>query len=107
MSRFKLTIDTIDNEILEFPRSMWFDCDKVFQLGLQVIRQFNSSECIVSKKVFLLGYCGRRFGTTVFSTPEDFLSYINSNCQTEECCYLTYGDCYLTFNGEKIVYGVQ
>lgn len=108
MPKFKLSIDTIDNDILEFPRILWFDCSSVVELGLQVIRQYDSNECIVSKKVFLLGYGGHRFGTTVFMTPSDYLNYVNSNCVSAEddCCYVTYQGCYLTFNGKKIVYGM-
>ena len=98
MATFKLQISTIDNNILEFKKGMWFNCDLVVPLGVQVIRMYDKSECIVSKKVYLFGYQGHRYGLEDFSTMDQFIDYRNFHCLS---C-LTYEDCYLTFGGQSL-----
>lgn len=108
--RFKITVNIIDGNILQFPQELWFDCDLVKPADEGVIRQFNSSECIVSRKSFLFTYQGRRFGTGEFSTLQEFITYRNANCVTaadDPCCYLTFGGCFITYNGSNISHGVQ
>lgn len=81
---------------------MWFDCDLVTPLGVSVIRQFNSSECIVSKKVYLFGYGGVRYGIDEgISTMQDFLDYRDMHCIP----YLVYDGCFITVDDKRICYG--
>jgi len=108
--RFKITVNIIDGNVLQFPQTLWFDCDLVKPADEGVIRQFNSSECIVARKSFLFTYQGRRFGTNEVSTLQEFIAYRNSNCVTQDvdnCCYVTFNGCFLTYNGSNITYGVQ
>ncbi len=105
--KFKITVNIIDGNILQFPQTLWFDCDLVKPADEGVIRQFNSSECIVARKSFLFTYMGRRFGTKEVSTLQEFIAYRNSNCVTKDCCYITFEGCVLTFNDSNITYGLQ
>lgn len=101
--KFKLIINALNGQILRTPREQWFDCDLVVPLGLQVIRQYDGNECINAKKVYLLAYQGMTFGTDVFSTMDGYVEYRNANCDAADpCCYILFGDCYITYNGRKI-----
>ena len=104
--KFQITVSIIDERLLEFPRTEWFDCDLVIPIGTGIVRQFNSSECIVAREAYLFSHDGHRYGTFQVNTMDEFLAYRNSQCipVIEECCHITYAGCYLTFNGKKIVY---
>lgn len=104
--KFQITVSVIDERLLESPVTQWFDCDLVVPLGIGIVRQFNSSECIVAREAYLFSHDGHRYGTFQVNTMDEFLAYRNSECipVIEGCCYITYAGCYLTFNGKKIVY---
>lgn len=101
--KFSLPIRTIDNNILEFDKDMYFDCDKVVPIGNDVIRMFNSSECIVSKEVFIFYYEGHRYGIS----GENLSSFVElKNQACDDCCYITYAGCFVTYKGQNITYNV-
>lgn len=104
-TKFKITVSVKNEVLLETPQTLWFDCDQVIPLGEQVVRQYNSSECIVSRKAYLFSYLGVRFGSFDFQTLDDFINYRNTNCTIvpkSDCCILTHGGCVLTFKGVPI-----
>jgi len=105
--KFKITVNIIDGNLLQFPQLLWFDCDLVKPADEGVVRQFNSSECIMARKSFLFTYQGRRFGTDEVSSLEEFIAYRNSNCITPDCCFITLNGCFITYNGKRLTYGVR
>lgn len=102
---FTFDANTIDGKILETSQRIYMKCNLVIPLYQDVVRQYDGNECIVAKKVYLVMYGGHLYGTDQFSNMTDFVEYVRSACFEEECCYLTDGGCYLTFNGQRIVYG--
>jgi len=102
-STFKFTANTLDGNILEFPLIVDMRCDLVIPLYQDIVKAYDKDECIVARKVYLVSYGGHLYGTFDFTTLEEFVEYRNSSCiPVEECCYLTYAGCYITFNGERI-----
>lgn len=99
---FNFTAHTIDGKILEFPKVIPMRCDLVIPLYTQVVREYNSTECIQAKKVYLVMYDGHLFGTDRFETPEEFVNYRNSNCSTRDCCFLLFGGCNIVIKGRRI-----
>lgn len=96
---FQFTADTIDGKILEFPKIFDLQCACVKPLGTDIIKQFNKTECIVAKKVFLI-YCdGQVFGSTQFTNVGQFIQYLNNACQPQLHCTLFLGGCQILFNG--------
>lgn len=97
---FKFTADTIDGKIQEFPQTFDLRCVRVKPLGVDIVRQYNKTQCIVAKKVFLIYYEGQVFGSTQFSSVVQFVQYVNNSCRSF-CvpAYLTIDNCYLDLNG--------
>jgi len=106
VAKFKITVHVENENILEFPKTLWFDCDLVIPLGENVIRQYNSSECILARKVYLFGYNGIRYGCFDFKTMQDFIDFRNDNCigSDDDCCKLLYNGCYITYNNKIVTY---
>lgn len=77
---FVFLADTVNGKILEFPKTFYFRCDLVKPLGVDIIRQYTKTECIVAKKVFLLYYAGDTFGSTQFTGVAQFVQYLNNAC---------------------------
>lgn len=100
-SIFQFTANTLDGKILEFPLSINMRCDLVIPLHQDIVKDYDKDECIVARKVYLVSYGGHTYGSFDFTTLEEFVEYRNSSCM-EECCYVTIGGCYVTFNGIKI-----
>jgi hypothetical protein len=101
--RFKTFVfiaDTIDGKILEFPKPFYLQCDLVKPLGVDIIRQYTKTECILAKKVFLIYYAGQVFGSTQFTGVAQFVLYLNSVCQPV-CApaLITINGCLLQRNG--------
>lgn len=78
---FIFSADTVDGKILEFPEVFYLQCDKITPLGVDIIRQYNKTECIVAKKVFLIYYAGQVFGSTQFCNLTQFVLYLNNACR--------------------------
>ena len=97
---FPFLADTIDGRILEFPKLFYLECDLVKPLGLQIIRQYSKTQCIVAKKVFQIYYAGQVFGSTQFTSVMQFVQYLNSVCVTF-CtpAYFTINNCLFEING--------
>lgn len=100
---FTFIADTINGKIQEFPVAQNLKCSCAKPLGVDIIRQFNKTECIVAKKVFLI-YCdGDVFGSTQFSSVAQFIMYLNNACR-EFCtpANITINKCYLILNGCQV-----
>lgn len=97
---FTFIADTINGKIQEFPVAVNIRCELAKPLGCDIIKQFNKTECIVAKKVFLVYYAGDVFGSTQFNSVAQFVSYMNNACR-EFCtpAYLTIDRCYLDLYG--------
>ena len=100
---FIFLADTVNGKILEFPKTFYLRCDLVQPLGTEIVRQYNKTECIVAKKVFLIYYAGDVFGSTQFTGVLQFLQYMNNACNPVFCNVLVNG-CNLTFNGCNLVF---
>lgn len=100
---FTFIADTINGKIQEFPVAQNLLCGKVKPLGCDIIKQFNKTECIVAKKVFLIYYGGDVFGSTQFSSVAQFVMYMNNSCRIF-CtpANLTINKCYLDLNGCQV-----
>lgn len=103
-STFRFTANTLDGRILEFPLTVDMRCDLVIPLYQDIVKEYDKDECIVARKVYLVSYGGHLYGTFDFTTMEEFIEYRNRNCIEKECCYITFGGCYLTFNEVKITF---
>lgn len=78
---FIFLADTVDGKILAFPKAYYLRCELTQPLGVDIIRQFNKTECIVAKKVFLIYYAGQTFGSTQFTGVAQFVQYMNNACR--------------------------
>lgn len=78
---FIFLADTIDGKILEFPKVFYLRCEWAKPLGVDIIRQYNKTECIVAKKVFLIYYAGQVFGSVQFTGVIQFIQYMNNSCR--------------------------
>ena len=106
-STFQFTASTINGAILQFPQLFYLRCNLVIPIKRDIVRQFDGNECIVARKVFLVMYQGQLLGSTDFCSMDEFLNYRNASCFPKPpCCGILYNGCYLTFNGQKIGYGV-
>jgi hypothetical protein len=102
---FTFIADTINGKIQEFPKAFNLICGDVKPLGCEVIRQFNKTECIVAKRVFLIYYGGDVFGSTQFTSIAQFILYMNNACRvfctpaffTVDHCKLTLFGCDVKF----------
>jgi hypothetical protein len=104
VARFKITVSTIDGNILEFPKELWVDCSLVTPVGEQVVKFYNKEECVVSKKVYMVVYQGHKYGLDNFTDLQQFLDYLNSQCRTEKCCDIAVNGCIVTYQGKNIKY---
>lgn len=97
---FPFIADTIDGQILEFPKLFYLQCELVRPLGLQIVRQYNKTQCIVAKKVFQIYYQGQTFGSVQFGSVIQFDQYLNNVCRFF-CtpAYVTINNCNLQRNG--------
>lgn len=97
---FPFIADTIDGKILEFPKLFYLQCEWVKPLGLQIVRQYSKTQCIVAKKVFQIYYQGQVFGSSQFSSVMQFDQYLNNVCRYF-CtpAYVTINKCNLQRNG--------
>ncbi len=97
---FQFTVNTINGEFLEFPKTVTVVCDKIFPLGVSVIRDWNESMCIVSKRVLLIQYGMQTFGTTQFASVAEFDQYRKAICACcSDTCHITLNGCFLMLNG--------
>lgn len=103
-STIKFTANTIDGNIEEFPVTFDLLCKSVQPIGVNIIRQFNSNECIRAIKVFIVYYRGQNLGSTQFKSMSEFLQYFQSVCQTPKFCGITYNGCDLTYNSCNLKY---
>lgn len=102
---FPFLADTIDGRILEFPKLFYLDCSLVKPLGLQIVRQYSKTQCIVAKKVFQIYYAGQVFGSTQFTSVMQFVAYLDSVC-VSVCApaLVTINNCNLERNGCNVTY---
>lgn len=101
----KIVADTVNGEILEFPLTVDADCLQVIAIGPSVVRDFDANFCVVAKSVFLVQFGQNVFGTTQFSTIEEFNSYRDSVCVCcDEQCEIGYDDCALKYDSCLIKY---
>lgn len=102
---FPFLADTIDGRILEFPKLFYLDCSLVKPLGLQIVRQYSKTQCIVAKKVFQIYYAGQVFGSIQFVSVMQFVSYLDSVC-VSVCApaFVTINNCNLQRNGCNVTY---
>ena len=77
MEFFKLTVDVINGELKEFPETFYFKCNKVVPVGNAVIRFFTDDMCQVAHKTFYIRYGLDLFGTSQFTTEQQFWDYTN------------------------------
>lgn len=105
-STFIFLADTINGKILEFPKVFHLRCELVKPLGVDIIRQYSKTECIVAKKVFLLYYAGDVFGSTQFTGVLQFVQYMNNACKPPFCTPVTVqiNGCNLQRNGCDVTY---
>lgn len=97
---FQLAVNTINGEILEFPKTITVTCDQISPLGISVIRDWNEMLCIVSKRVLLLRYGMQTFGTTQFKSVAEFNQFKKSQCSCcPEICHLQLNGCDIRLNG--------
>lgn len=78
---FIFLADTVDGKILEFPKVYNLRCEWAKPLGVDIIRQYTKTECIIAKKVFLIYYAGQVFGSTQFTGVAQFVLYMNNACR--------------------------
>jgi hypothetical protein len=97
---FTFIADTIDGKIQEFPVAQNLRCGLVKPLGCDIVKQFNKTQCIVAKKVFLIYYAGQVFGSTQFTSVAQFILYMNNACRVF-CtpAFFTIDNCKLKLNG--------
>lgn len=97
---FTFIADTLDGKILPCPTAFNLRCEWAKPLGCDIVRQFNKSQCIVAKKVFLIYYAGQVFGSTQFTGVAQFVAYMNNACRIF-CtpAYFTIDNCKLELNG--------
>ena len=96
---------TINGAIQEFPPTYYFPCSQVIPQGESIIRDYDTNDCIVAKKVFLVKYGQNIFGTTQFESMVEFLLYKESYCAS--CCIscvIKVGNCVLLYNGCSLTY---
>lgn len=109
MATFQILVSVIDGEFLDCPEPMEFHCDKMFPIGIEILKEPDtrvlgqlSNYKVYAKRVFLLEYAGRLYGTTQFETIDDFRTYQYENCvgciQDNECGLYLNG-CLLLLNG--------
>ncbi len=97
----QFTADTIDGQIQETPQVFYFPCDKVIPLGTSVVKSFDESMNIVAKRVFVVQYGSRSFGSCQFQSFSDFDTYLGSQCQCCPCteCFVLINGCFIEING--------
>lgn len=102
---FPFIADTIDGRILEFPKLFYLECDLVKPLGLQIVRQYTKTQCILAKKVFQIYYAGQVLGSIQFTGVMQFVNYLNSVC-IAFCtpAIVTINNCNLERNGCNVTY---
>ena len=104
---FSFTADTINGAIQERPKIFTLDCECVIPIGVDIVRDFDESLCIVAKRVFLIRYNQDVFGTCQFKSLEEFIQYKNlacSCCQDTVECVLLINGCNATINGCNLLY---
>lgn len=109
-TKFKITICIEGGNLLVSTKDIWVDCDQVVPLGVQVIRQANSSECFVARNAYMFSFQGILYGTFSFNTLQEFVNYRNDNCVSttgDDCCILTFNGCALTFKGVVITSSIK
>ena len=89
---------TIDGQIQEFPPRVDLPCNSVRAAGPSIIRDYDANFCIVAKKVFLLVYQGRTFGTTQVKTMEEWWQFKDSQCG----CFYYVDGCIASINGYEV-----
>ena len=101
---FTFLADTVDGKILEFPNAYTLRCELVKPLGVDIIRQYSKTECIVAKKVFLIYYAGQTFGSTQFTGVLQFVQYLNNACKIF-CAppFVQVNGCNLQWNGCNVI----
>lgn len=77
MKYFQLSINVINGEVKEFPKTFNFSCSDVTPIGNTIIRYFTDDMCQVAHRTFYIMYKGELFGTNQFSTVEQFWNYTN------------------------------
>ena len=100
---FEFLADTINGKIQEKPVTVILKCNQVTPIGMQTVRDFDIDYCIVAQDVYLVLYAGDTFGTTAFSTFDEFQDFMASQCKCCEilctfsiaCCSLTIAGCTL------------
>ena len=101
---FIFSADTVDGKILEFPKIFTLRCDWTKPLGVDIIRRYSKTECIVAKKVFLIYYQGQTFGSTQFTGVLQFVNYMNNSCRVF-CTppFVQINGCNLQWNGCNVI----
>ena len=107
--KINILVSSINQEFLENPKSIPFDCDSIYPIGVTIQRQYDDEYCIVAKRVFTFKQGQMIFGTTSFKSIQEFTNFRNNNCipcsnVVDNCCYLTFNGCYVTFNNKKITH---
>ncbi len=106
-TKFKITICIEGGNLLASTKDVWVDCDQVIPLGVQVIRQANSSECFVARNAYMFSFQGVLYGSFSFNTLQEFIDYRNTNCIPRECCTILVHGCILTYKGKPVKYGLR
>lgn len=93
--RFPLSVNTINGEIYEFPQEITVVCGQILLVGPSVVREYDgNTDCIIAKRVLLFKYGGNVFGTSQFTTINEFNQYLSGMCSCcDPICYIQIGDC--------------
>lgn len=98
MKYFSLTVDVINGEVKEFPQTFNFRCDTVVPIGNTIIRYFTDDMCQVAHKTFYIRYGSDLFGTSQFTTEQQFWDF--TNCYPS-VTFAYMNGCYLRLNGRN------
>jgi hypothetical protein len=100
---FQFVADTINGEIQEFPVAFTFKCGSVVAVGVEVIRQYTVTDCIESRRVFLIRQGSNVFGSSAFKSTTEFINYVNAACDCcHSICYILINGCFARINGNPI-----
>jgi hypothetical protein len=102
---FQFVADTVNGEIREFPQTFELKCDKVFPLGVDIVRDFDDNGCIIARKVFCIRHGTDIFGTMSIQSLQGWINYLNAVCPCcPKICYLIINGCYAQVNGCNLLY---
>lgn len=104
-----ITVVTYNGEFLEEPRLMYFDCDLIEYVGMYNARTYDANDCIIVRRAFGFLYGNDLWQTFDFKNLAEFIAFRDNYCGEGigNCCTVMYNNCYVTYNGKKVVYGTE